>query len=109
MASSILESSSVGCEVRSSTIRYWIAFLAAYLDVYRDADPEGSFDHFEEQRGNNIEFLKNLPPGSGDRKANHAEVGEITLAQMLQEWALHDIAHIRQVAELVRNRSRGNL
>lgn len=52
----------------------------------------------------NIEFLENLPPGSGDRKANHAEVGEITLAQMLHEWALHDIGHIRQVAELVRAR-----
>jgi len=75
-----------------------------YLDLYRDADPEDSFDHFEEQRENNIEFLENLPPGSGDRKANHAEVGEITLAQMLHEWALHDIGHIRQVAELVRAR-----
>lgn len=75
-----------------------------YLDLYRDADPEDSFDHFEEQRENNIEFLKKLPPGSGDRKAIHAEVGEITLAQMLHEWALHDIGHIRQVAELVRAR-----
>ena len=75
-----------------------------YLDLYRDADPEDSFDHFEEQRENNIEFLKNLPPGSGDRTANHAEVGEITLAQMLHEWALHDLGHIRQVAELVRAR-----
>ena len=75
-----------------------------YLDLYRDADPEDSFDHFQEQRENNIEFLENLPPGSGDRKANHAEVGEVTLAHMLHEWALHDIGHIRQVAELVRAR-----
>jgi hypothetical protein len=75
-----------------------------YLDRYRDADPEDSFDHFEEQRENNIEFLRDLPPGSGERKAKHAEVGEITLAQMLHEWALHDIGHIRQIAELVRAR-----
>jgi hypothetical protein len=75
-----------------------------HLDLYRDADPKEAFDRFEEQRRNNIEFLKNLPPGSGDRKANHAEVGEITLAQMLHEWALHDVGHIRQVAELVRAR-----
>jgi len=32
------------------------------------------------------------------------EAGEITLSQMLHEWALHDIGHIRQVAELVRAR-----
>jgi hypothetical protein len=75
-----------------------------YLHLYRDADLKGSFDFFEEQREKNIEFLENLPPGSEDRKANHAEVGEITLAQMLHEWALHDIGHIRQVAELVRAR-----
>ena len=75
-----------------------------YLDLYRDADPEESFDHFEEQRENNVEFLESLPPGSGDRKASHAEAGEITLAQMLHEWALHDIGHIRQIAELVRAR-----
>ncbi len=75
-----------------------------YLELYRDADPEDSFDHFEEQRENNIGFLESLPPGSGERKAKHAEVGEITLAQMLHEWALHDIGHIRQIAELVRAR-----
>jgi len=75
-----------------------------YLELYRDAEPEDSFDHFEEQRENNIEFLENLPPGSGERTANHAEVGAITLAQMLHEWALHDIGHIRQIAELVRAR-----
>jgi hypothetical protein len=27
-----------------------------YLDLYRDADLKGSFDHFEEQRENNIEI-----------------------------------------------------
>src|SRR5262249_24990519 len=75
-----------------------------YLDLYRDADPKEAFDHFEKYRHSNIEFLKNLPPGSGKRKAGHAEVGEITLAQMLHDWALHDIGHIRQGAELVRAR-----
>jgi hypothetical protein len=39
-----------------------------YLDLYRDADPEDAFDHFEEQRENNIEFLRNLPAGAGDRQ-----------------------------------------
>ena len=29
---------------------------------------------------------------------------QITLSQMLHEWALHDIGHIRQIAELVRAR-----
>jgi hypothetical protein len=75
-----------------------------YLDVYRDADPEDAFDHFEDQREDNVEFLRELPKGAGDRVALHREYGEITLAQMLNEWALHDLGHIRQVAELVRAR-----
>ncbi|HKQ58332.1 MAG TPA: DinB family protein [Candidatus Eisenbacteria bacterium] len=75
-----------------------------YLDLYRDADPEDAFDQFEEQRGNNIAFLRDLPAGAGDRLALHKEYGEITLSQMLNEWALHDLGHIRQIAELARAR-----
>jgi hypothetical protein len=75
-----------------------------WLNLYRDADPEDAFDHFEEQRETNLEFLRGLPAGSGDRKALHKEVGEITLSQMLNEWALHDLGHVRQIAELVRAR-----
>lgn len=75
-----------------------------YLDLYRDADPEEAFDRFEELRGNNVELLRSLPAGAGDRLALHQEYGEITLSQMLNEWALHDLGHIRQIAELVRAR-----
>src|SRR5213080_1252661 len=32
-----------------------------YLDLYRNADPEDQFDHFEEQREDNLDFLRNLP------------------------------------------------
>lgn len=60
--------------------------------------------HFEAQRETNIEYLRGLPAGTGDRRAFHKEAGEITLAQMLHEWALHDLGHIRQIAELVRAR-----
>lgn len=75
-----------------------------YLDLYRDADPDEAFDHFKDQREANIKFLRHLPDDAGDRVALHREFGEITLAQMLNEWALHDLGHIRQIAELVRAR-----
>ena len=75
-----------------------------YLDLYRDADAEDSFDHFEEQRDTNVEFLRTLPRAAGDRRAMHRKAGEITLQQMLHEWAMHDLGHIRQIAELVRAR-----
>jgi hypothetical protein len=75
-----------------------------YLDLYRGADPEDEFDHFEEQRELNVQYLRGLPAGAGRRIALHKEFGEITLGKMLHEWALHDLGHIRQVAELVRAR-----
>jgi hypothetical protein len=75
-----------------------------HLDLYRNADPEDSFDHFEDQRETNVEFLRNLPAGCENRIAVHKEFGEITLTQQLNEWALHDLGHIRQIAELVRAR-----
>lgn len=75
-----------------------------YLDLYRGRDPEEEFAHFEEQRKNNVEYLRSLPPEAGERRARHREAGEITLAEMLHEWALHDLGHVRQVAELARAR-----
>jgi hypothetical protein len=75
-----------------------------HLDVYRAADPEDAFDHFEEQRESNLERLRGLPASAASRRAHHKRVGEITLSEMLHEWALHDLGHIRQVAELARAR-----
>ena len=75
-----------------------------HLDLYRNADPEEAFNQFEEAREANVEFLRDLPSETGNRVALHREAGEITLNQMLHEWALHDLGHIRQIAELVRAR-----
>lgn len=75
-----------------------------YLDLYRNGDPEEDFAHFEDQRVSNVELLRGLPASAGSRKAKHLAAGAITLSQMLHEWALHDLGHVRQVAELVRAR-----
>jgi hypothetical protein len=75
-----------------------------HLDLYRSADPEVELKRFENQRETNVELLRGLPEAAANRKALHREAGEITLSQMLHEWALHDLGHVRQVAELVRAR-----
>jgi len=71
-------------------------------EIYRDCDPEEDFNHFEEQRDANLEFLRDLPVEAGARTAVHREAGTITLSELLHEWALHDLGHIRQIAELAR-------
>jgi hypothetical protein len=75
-----------------------------HLELYRNADPEEELRRFEDRREANIELLRGLPAEAGDRRALHRAAGEITLAQMLHEWALHDLGHVRQIAELVRAR-----
>jgi hypothetical protein len=75
-----------------------------YLEIYAKGDFLKDFEGFEEQRAANVELLRGLPVEVGKRKALHRGVGEITLSQMLHEWALHDLGHVRQTAELVRAR-----
>ncbi len=75
-----------------------------HLDLYRNADPQAAFDHFEVQRTANVELLRTLTDAAGKRVALHQAVGEITLVNMLYEWTLHDLGHVRQVAEIVRAR-----
>jgi hypothetical protein len=75
-----------------------------HLAVYKNADLAKDFGRFEAQRKANVERLRALPAAAGNRKAMHRAAGEITLRQMLHEWALHDLGHVRQIAELVRAR-----
>lgn len=75
-----------------------------HLELYRNADPGKELERFEEWRKSNLELLRGLPTEAGDRRALHLAAGEITLSQMLHGWALHDLGHIRQIAELVRAR-----
>ena len=75
-----------------------------YLDLYRDADAEDSFDHFEEQRDNNVEFLRTLPRAAGERRAmhkearrNHAAAKSLPRVGDARSRTFH-----RQIAELIR-------
>lgn len=70
--------------------------------AYAGRDPEESFAHFEEQRENNVQYLRELELPSLQRAGRHPEVGSVTIGNYLNEWALHDLGHIRQIAELIR-------
>jgi hypothetical protein len=69
---------------------------------YSGRGAEDSFDHFEEQRELNLEYLAELPAGISERTGKHPGLGEITVSQVLNEWAFHDLGHVRQIAEVVR-------
>lgn len=70
--------------------------------AYSGRDAEESLAHWEDQREDNLDLLRGLDPDQLRRTARHPEVGVFTLANLVNEWALHDLGHIRQMAELVR-------
>jgi len=52
-----------------------------------------------------VAFVKSAPPSAATRTGHHSELGTITVANMLHEWANHDLGHMRQIAELYRARA----
>jgi hypothetical protein len=70
--------------------------------AYSNRDAEESLAHWEEQREDNVEFLRGLDPKQLTRTGRHTVLGQFTLLNLLNEWALHDLGHLRQLSELVR-------
>jgi hypothetical protein len=60
---------------------------------------------FIKTRRSTVILLRSIPAESGEREATHSDLGNITLHQMLSEWASHDLGHLRQIAELYRARA----
>lgn len=70
--------------------------------AYSNREAEESFAHWEERREDNLEALRELESDSLLRSGMHPEFGRLTIEEILNAWAFHDLGHIRQIAELVR-------
>jgi len=70
---------------------------------YSGRDVEDSFDHWEDQREANVEFLRTLDASVISRQGRHEKFGIISIGDLLHEWAFHDMGHIRQILELLRS------
>ena len=67
-------------------------------------DSLAALAHLRDLRRGILDLLESQPATAGDRAGVHEELGRITLAELLNEWAFHDLGHIRQIAEIVRAR-----
>ncbi len=59
----------------------------------------GSLDlanEFDRLRAESMKLLSRLKPVDLSRKAKHQELGTVSLAEMLNEWAGHDLMHTVQ-------------
>ncbi len=59
---------------------------------------------FCHERDRTLSMLRYLAPAAAARTGEHCEIGRISVADQLNEWAFHDMGHIRQICELYRAR-----
>lgn len=60
---------------------------------------------FCHERDRSLSFLRYVSSSVLGRKGQHSKLGNITIGHVMNEWAFHDLGHIRQIAELYRSRA----
>jgi hypothetical protein len=58
-------------------------------------------EQFERARRGNLTWLRRLSAGELARSGRHAQVGTITVANVLHHVAFHDLGHVRQLAAML--------
>lgn len=84
------------------------AFLPAYdqlalFEAGAKFDGLAELDRFEHQRSETLTWLRSLPASIGERQGRHEQFGVLSFWQLLNEFAFHDLGHIRQIVELYRS------
>ena len=79
---------------------------AAYASgKYSSGNAREHLHQFCHQRDLSVSFLRYVPVSAATRTAQHAELGRITLSELMHDWPFHDLGHVRQIAELYRARA----
>ena len=69
---------------------------ADHLD-YNTRKISQALETFRRMRGENYEILKDLPESAFARSGRHAELGQVTLLDLLKGYAEHAESHVKQV------------
>ena len=67
---------------------------------YSSRDAKKSLASFARQRQANLKWLRKLRPDQLKRKGVHAKVGDISVEELVTEWAFHDLGHLKQILEI---------
>jgi hypothetical protein len=70
---------------------------------YDHKDPRRSLASFARQRQANLKWLRKLRPAHLKRRGIHQVVGEVSVEDFLNEWAFHDLGHLKQILEIKRD------
>jgi hypothetical protein len=69
---------------------------------YNTIDPMRSLGSLTLQRRANVKWLWKLRPTQLKRHGIHQTVGEISVEELITEWAFHDLGHLKQILEVKR-------
>lgn len=70
---------------------------------YSAGKPRENLKAFCHERDRSLSFLRYVPASAISRRGQHGDAGPITIGHLMNEWAFHDLGHIRQIAELYRS------
>ncbi len=83
------------------------AVLASYdpdvasTPITADTDPAALAERHAALRAESLALLGTVAEADLDRTARHADLGPVTLRELLNEWAAHDLMHIVQAERAV--------
>ncbi len=69
---------------------------------YDRKDPRRTLTSWAKQRRTNLRWLRRLRPAQFKRRGLHEKVGEISVEELVTEWAFHDLGHLKQILEIKR-------
>jgi hypothetical protein len=69
--------------------------------ITADSDPAAIAERHAGLRAESLALLGTLAGTDLERTARHAELGVVTLGELLNEWAAHDLMHIVQAERAV--------
>ncbi len=79
---------------------------AAYATgKYSSGKARENLKTFCHERDRSLSMLRYVPAHAIARTGQHGQIGQISIGQLMNEWAFHDLGHIRQIAELFRSRA----
>jgi UDP-N-acetylmuramate dehydrogenase len=79
-----------------------LAEIAGFEPTTISAPAADSLARFLRARKRHVALLRRTSGAAAVARARHESIGIYTFAQQLNEWAFHDLGHLRQIAELVR-------
>ncbi len=69
---------------------------------YDRKDPRRTLASWGKQRRANVRWLRRFKPAQFKRRGVHEKVGEISVEELVTEWAFHDLGHLKQILEIKR-------